>query len=127
MKILNAGVVPNHSVPFTGLNYCSPQLYRDLHERIENALQEKRNIEEDLAQHEARTNPSLREILERNLNKNEEILAKFVRQFSLTILENCLALKTQQDDYAKRLMLLSSVPHACVRCSNQNHSNHPQI
>ncbi|KAF9054802.1 hypothetical protein BJ165DRAFT_1440834 [Panaeolus papilionaceus] len=81
MKILNAGVVPNHSVPFTGLNYRSPQLYRDLHERIENALQEKRNIEEDLAQHEARTNPSLREILERNLNKNEEILAKFVRQF----------------------------------------------
>ncbi|KAF9033875.1 hypothetical protein BJ165DRAFT_1534433 [Panaeolus papilionaceus] len=60
---------------------ASSNLYQDLHERIERALQAKQMIESDLAQHEAQTNADLMAILKRNQMENHESLTKFIAQF----------------------------------------------
>ncbi|KAF9034254.1 hypothetical protein BJ165DRAFT_1534082 [Panaeolus papilionaceus] len=59
----------------------SPHLYQDLHDHIQNALQEKQIIELDLAQPDARSNADLRAILERNWRENHKTLTKFIDQF----------------------------------------------
>ncbi|KAF9054769.1 nucleoside phosphatase family-domain-containing protein [Panaeolus papilionaceus] len=82
LQILDAGMVPGEDTLFTILRTRTPQLYQDLYERIENALLEKSNIEDDLAQLEAQININLRNILERNFCENNEILTKFIKQFN---------------------------------------------
>ncbi|KAF9032605.1 hypothetical protein BJ165DRAFT_1410776 [Panaeolus papilionaceus] len=59
----------------------SPQLYQDLHDRIQGALQEKQIIELDLAQTDAGTNADLRAILEGSQRENNATLTKFIDQF----------------------------------------------
>ncbi|KAF9031473.1 hypothetical protein BJ165DRAFT_1572102 [Panaeolus papilionaceus] len=82
IQILDAGLeYHNDTTNFLSLEFRTPELYRDLCERIENALLEKKNIEEDLAQPEAKTNLNLQNILERNQRDNDEILTKFIKQF----------------------------------------------
>ncbi|KAF9036324.1 hypothetical protein BJ165DRAFT_1533162 [Panaeolus papilionaceus] len=66
---------------FSPTSSASSNLYKDLHERIEGALQEKKMIESDLAQPQAQTDTELRTILERNQMENQETLTKFIRQF----------------------------------------------
>ncbi|KAF9054767.1 nucleoside phosphatase family-domain-containing protein [Panaeolus papilionaceus] len=82
LQVLDAGVVDGQYTSFFTLEFRTPQLYQDLYERIENALLEKRNIEDDLAQPDARTNRNLRNILKRNQHENHEILTKFIKQFN---------------------------------------------
>ncbi|KAF9031475.1 P-loop containing nucleoside triphosphate hydrolase protein [Panaeolus papilionaceus] len=82
MEILDAALKLYANTDFTLLQLCTPQLYRDLYERIENMLLEKRNIEDDLAQPEAQTNIELRNILEKKFHENDAILTKFVSQFT---------------------------------------------
>lgn len=65
---------------FTDLRFRTPQLYRDLCERVENVLQERKNIEDDLTQSEVQTNLNLRNILESTFREKDEILTKFTRQ-----------------------------------------------
>ncbi|KAF9054793.1 hypothetical protein BJ165DRAFT_1607373 [Panaeolus papilionaceus] len=64
----------------------TPELYRNLYERISNALQRKRVLEDDLmafiSQSEAQDNLELISILERDLRENNEVLTRFIRQFS---------------------------------------------
>ncbi|KAF9049175.1 P-loop containing nucleoside triphosphate hydrolase protein [Panaeolus papilionaceus] len=55
-------------------------LYRDLHERIIGALQQKHIIQLDMAQHEAQTNVELRCILEGNQREVDNTLNKFIQQ-----------------------------------------------
>ncbi|KAF9053469.1 P-loop containing nucleoside triphosphate hydrolase protein [Panaeolus papilionaceus] len=55
-------------------------LYQDLHQRIEGALQTKKLIESELTQPEVHTNAELRDILEQNQRENDEILTKFISQ-----------------------------------------------
>lgn len=59
----------------------SPNLYQDLHERIERALQAKQMIESDLAQPATQTDANLKAILEKTHGENQETLTKFIRQF----------------------------------------------
>ncbi|KAF9049140.1 hypothetical protein BJ165DRAFT_1581052 [Panaeolus papilionaceus] len=61
---------------------ASPNLYRDLHERIEGGLQAKQMIELELAQPEAQTNSELRTIFEKNQRENDETLTKFIAQLA---------------------------------------------
>ncbi|KAF9049129.1 hypothetical protein BJ165DRAFT_1610035 [Panaeolus papilionaceus] len=58
-----------------------PQFYQDLHERIESALQRKRVLESDPAYSDPHADPELKGILHNEHRENEEILAKFIRQF----------------------------------------------
>ncbi|KAF9054789.1 P-loop containing nucleoside triphosphate hydrolase protein [Panaeolus papilionaceus] len=81
LQILDLSVY-GRTTYFPSLEFRTPQLYRDLYERIENALLEKQNIEDDLAQPDAQTNRNLRNILERNFRENDEILTKFIKQFN---------------------------------------------
>lgn len=62
------------------ISSASANLYQDLHERIEGALQTKQMIEADLAQPEAQNNTELRAILEKNRRDNHETLTKFILQ-----------------------------------------------
>ncbi|KAF9050627.1 hypothetical protein BJ165DRAFT_1011179 [Panaeolus papilionaceus] len=57
-----------------------PNLYQDLHQRIEGALQAKQMIDSELAQPEAHCNTDLRAILEQNQRENHETLSKFISQ-----------------------------------------------
>ncbi|KAF9031478.1 P-loop containing nucleoside triphosphate hydrolase protein [Panaeolus papilionaceus] len=82
LQILDTGIVWVGNRNFISLEFRTPQLYRDLFERIENALLAKLNIEDDLAQPDAQTNRNLRNILKRNFRENNEILAKFIKQFN---------------------------------------------
>ncbi|KAF9054791.1 P-loop containing nucleoside triphosphate hydrolase protein [Panaeolus papilionaceus] len=82
LQVLDAGMVPGEYTAFRQLEFRTPQLYRDLYERIEKALLEKQNIEDDLAQPDARTNRNLRNILKRNQHEIHEILTKFIKQFN---------------------------------------------
>ncbi|KAF9054783.1 P-loop containing nucleoside triphosphate hydrolase protein [Panaeolus papilionaceus] len=82
LQVLDACMVPGQYRHFTQLRFHTPELYQDLYDRIENALLEKSNIEDDLAQPDTRTNRNLRNILERNFRKNNEILTKFIKQFN---------------------------------------------
>ncbi|KAF9054792.1 hypothetical protein BJ165DRAFT_1523271 [Panaeolus papilionaceus] len=82
LQVLDAAMVSGEYTIFNDLKFCTPHLYRDLYERIENALLEKQNIEDDLAQPEAQSNLNLRNILERNFHENDEILTKFIKQFN---------------------------------------------
>ncbi|KAF9037464.1 P-loop containing nucleoside triphosphate hydrolase protein [Panaeolus papilionaceus] len=61
----------------------SPNLYEDLHQRIEGAIQERRNIEYELAQPEAQNNTELRAILERCYEENHALFNKFVGQLAM--------------------------------------------
>ncbi|KAF9049179.1 hypothetical protein BJ165DRAFT_1526542 [Panaeolus papilionaceus] len=56
-------------------------IYHDLLDRIANALQEKKNIEADLAQEDTQQNPDLKSIMEQRLQENKETLRKFIKQF----------------------------------------------
>ncbi|KAF9030398.1 P-loop containing nucleoside triphosphate hydrolase protein [Panaeolus papilionaceus] len=57
-------------------------LYQDLHERIENVLQQKRVLELDLTKPDAQTNLELRSVLEEAYRDNQRVLTKFVGQFA---------------------------------------------
>ncbi|KAF9035564.1 hypothetical protein BJ165DRAFT_1562331 [Panaeolus papilionaceus] len=71
----------NVSVEFSSSNTSAfPNLYRDLHERIESALLEKQMIELDLAQSEAQTNADFKTIIEKNHIENHETLTRFIKQ-----------------------------------------------
>ncbi|KAF9032606.1 hypothetical protein BJ165DRAFT_770795 [Panaeolus papilionaceus] len=59
----------------------TPNLYQDLHERIQSALRKKENIELDLAHPEVHTNANLKAVLERNWRENHKTLTKFIEQF----------------------------------------------
>ncbi|KAF9032633.1 hypothetical protein BJ165DRAFT_772365 [Panaeolus papilionaceus] len=61
---------------------ASSNLYQDLHERIECALQAKQMIEFELAQPEVQTNVGLRAVLKNNQRENQEMLTKFITQFA---------------------------------------------
>lgn len=56
----------------------------DLHQRIEAALQEKRNDQSGLAHLEDKTGIEVKTILDRTCGANEELLAKFVGKLSKT-------------------------------------------
>ncbi|KAF9050632.1 hypothetical protein BJ165DRAFT_1459146 [Panaeolus papilionaceus] len=64
------------------ISSASSNLYHDLHERIEGALQAKQMIDSELAQPEAHSNADLRAILERNQRENLETLSKFIAQMA---------------------------------------------
>ncbi|KAF9033839.1 hypothetical protein BJ165DRAFT_1534397 [Panaeolus papilionaceus] len=57
-----------------------PFIYRDLHERIESALQQKEIIASELFHPQAQTDVELRDILNKNNTENEETLEKFVQE-----------------------------------------------
>ncbi|KAF9033871.1 hypothetical protein BJ165DRAFT_1514551 [Panaeolus papilionaceus] len=58
-------------------------IYRDLHERIEGALQRKQMIQADLAHPEVQKNLELKALLESTHLENEETLTKFAKEFLL--------------------------------------------
>ncbi|KAF9033831.1 hypothetical protein BJ165DRAFT_749216 [Panaeolus papilionaceus] len=79
LGILDTGSWMNNgfSNPVAGTAF----LYSDLHERIENALQQKEIIASELAHPQAQTNLELRAVLTKNHRENEEALKKFVEEF----------------------------------------------
>ncbi|KAF9035837.1 hypothetical protein BJ165DRAFT_635884 [Panaeolus papilionaceus] len=81
LEVLDAsdtGAITSLSNPTSS---AAPNLYQDLHERIEGALQAKQMIESELAQPGAQTKTELRAIFERNQMENHETLTKFIAQF----------------------------------------------
>ncbi|KAF9033883.1 hypothetical protein BJ165DRAFT_1567250 [Panaeolus papilionaceus] len=79
LSILDMGPWLNDSeIDVEGAKAC---MYRDLHERIEGALQQKQVIQSELVHPAAQTNPELRALLERNLAANEETLKTFIKEF----------------------------------------------
>ncbi|KAF9033832.1 hypothetical protein BJ165DRAFT_1410196 [Panaeolus papilionaceus] len=79
LKILDTGPWKNDSYQNSVAGEAF--IYRDLHERIESALQQKEVITSELFHPQAQTNLELRDILKKNHRENEERLKKFVKEF----------------------------------------------
>ncbi|KAF9031040.1 hypothetical protein BJ165DRAFT_1599327 [Panaeolus papilionaceus] len=79
LEVMDASAVDGERLK---MSTCVPSthLYRDLHERIEGALQKQVMIESDLAHLDAQTNKNLKDILERDQKENNDMLAKFISQ-----------------------------------------------